>query len=60
MKFEYQQKIPMNFIEKGLFNGYGFKNLEGLCNDSYSQFDSLVVRVFNNKSFRDFIFKEND
>lgn len=50
----------MNFKEKGLFNGYGFKNLEELCNDADSQFDSLVVRVFNNKSFRDFIFKEND
>lgn len=57
MMFEYQQKMPMTFTEKGVFNGYGYQNFDALCNDADSQINRIVERISNTKTFKDFIFK---
>ena len=57
MMFEYQQKMPMTFTDKGVFNGYGYKNFEELRNDSNSPINRILDRICNKNTFEFFIFK---
>lgn len=58
MMFEYQQKMPMTFTDKGVFNGYGYKNFEELRNDSNSPINRIIDRISSKSPFEDFVFRK--
>jgi hypothetical protein len=58
MMFEYQQKMPMIFTDKGQFNGYGYRNFAELLKDTESPINRIIKRLCSKDLFTDFIFRD--
>lgn len=57
MMFEYQQKMPMDFDTRNLFNGYGYSDFQQLLEDEGAPIHKIINRITSGTLFKDFINK---